>query len=361
LTTLNLYHVKIGAINIMKNNELTAFAFVIILAISSIALSLPYMQNSNDSKPIMIDPTQNFADPIKLKTKIENPIFTDCIPAMLAKGAQIRILGAYEGGGETRLSIESNESVVGRIKLHASASGGPIILVLSAYDPVVWDFSQFPVNRIRAVFATGYSDQAVAALPEHIPLQLNSHNTPNTQCGKPSYAYKGGEALDGLTENVAMIFGRGPDSFQGTYAPKSFNVDGQAINAALYVDDALSNNIRAARNVSVDSISPRDAGLVQLVNAGKIRPANANDIALLSKALTAASPSGSLAPIEVESSIGYRLYVVLAPTTLPKGMYGGNLANFIIPSGVPMPTDPGSHNTYFRLADGSCMGPMCNH
>jgi hypothetical protein len=113
-------------------------------------------------------------------------------------------------------------------------------------------------------------------------------------------------------------------------------------------------------NSLIDSIAPKETGLVQLVNSGKIRPANANDIDQLSKALTAASPSGKFAPVELESSATYNMFVVLQSTTLPKGMHGAHSASFIIPAGVPMPIDPGSHNTYYRLAEGSCMGVMCN-
>lgn len=344
----------------MTNNELTAFGFAIVLAMSSIALSVPHMQNSNDATPVIRDQAPVLPDAIPLNAKIDGPRLLGCLPDKLAEGAKILALGAYEGGIETRLSIEDNENAVGQIKLHASASGGPLVLVLTAYDPVLWDFSQFPVNRIRAVLATGYHDQAVAGLPKHIPLQLNSYTTPNARCGTHSYAYEGGKDLDGLVENVTAIFGRGPDNFQGAYAPKSFSVDGGPINNAKQIDDESLNNVRSTQDVSVDSVSPKAAGLVQLINSGKIRPANARDVAALSRSLTAASPSGKLSPVKIESSMTYNLFVVLAPTTIPKGMYGGHLANFIIPPGVQMPTDPGSHNSYFRLADGSCMGPMCN-
>ncbi len=336
----------------MTNNELSAFALVVVLAIASVMVSVPYGQSSNEPQPS--------ASPVKLSTVIETSTSTNCLSPELANGAQIRVLGAYEGGIETQLSIEGNSHQVGRIKLHAGVSGGPVILVLSAYDPVIWDFSEFPVDRVRGVLATGYHDQAVAGLPANIPLRINSHDTPNAQCGDYSYAYQGGSDLDRLVGNIAVIFGREPDSFQGDYDPKSFNIDGQLITVKSDDNLGSSNDIRATKNIFADPIASKKTGLVQLINAGKIRPANANDVSALSRALTAASPSGKFAPIKLDSSVTHELYVILAPTTLPRGMYGGNLANFIIPAGVPMPIDPGSHNTYFRLADGSCMGTMCD-
>jgi hypothetical protein len=333
----------------------------VVLAISAIALSPSNSQILIESAPNSIQQASNLGPQTNVRLTIENPTLTDCLSPNIAVGTKIHLVGAYEGGIGTQLSIEDNKHDVGRIKLHAKPSGEPIILVVSAYDPVIWDFSEFPVSRLKAVLASGYHDQAVAGLPRNIPLRINSYQTPNARCGKYGYAYKGGSELDRLVENISMIFGRRPDSFQGDYDPKSFVVDGQAVDIGSHGNHASPNDIRAAKKVSVDSIPPKESGLVQLVNSGNIRPANANDIYLLSRALTAASPNGNLASVELDSSITHRLFVVLKPTTLPKGMYGAHLANFIIPSGVPTPIDPGSHNTFYRLADGGCMGTMCNN
>ena len=54
------------------------------------------------------------------------------------------------------------------------------------------------------------------------------------------------------------------------------------------------------------------------------------------------------------------MYVVTRPFVVPKGMYGAHSAVFLVEAGVPLPTDTGSHNTYYLLADGSCRGPICH-
>jgi hypothetical protein len=336
----------------MTKNQLSALALCLVMAISGMMLTFSGEAAKTDSESSSIPHISSSEPRIPIKSKFKNSISKECFPTKLSAGTKIHVLGAYEGGMETQLSIEGNSHEVGRIKMHAKSSGEPILLVVTAYDPVVWDFSDFPVNRLRAVLVSGYHDQAVAGLPKNVPLQINSHETPNAQCGEYGYAHEGGKNLDRLVKNLAMIFGREPDSFQGEYNPRSFTIDGQGIDGESQDDSIDPSAIRSTKTVTLDTIAPKETGLVQLINAGKIRPANANDISLLSKALTAASPTGMFASVKVDSSITHSLFVVLELTTLPKVMHGAHSANFIIPSGVPMPIDPGSHNTYYRLADG---------
>ena len=52
---------------------------------------------------------------------------------------------------------------------------------------------------------------------------------------------------------------------------------------------------------------------------------------------------------------GIDSFVVLRAIEIPRSMHGAHSAAFLIPEGVPMPKDPGSHNAYHLLKDGSCV------
>jgi hypothetical protein len=163
--------------------------------------------------------------------KMHAPVLTSCLSAELAKGASIFALGSYGAQTDASAEVNSDNHKIGQIDLYAAESGPPLILIVSAYDPVIWDVSGVPPNRIRAVLATGYYDQMVTGLPKSVPVRTNSYSTPDARCGRFSHAYKGGIELDELVRTVQLIFGRNPDGFQGSYRPMSFTIDGNSLQA----------------------------------------------------------------------------------------------------------------------------------
>jgi hypothetical protein len=116
---------------------------------------------------------------------------------------------------------------------------------------------------------------------------------------------------------------------------------------------AAVSKVAAAKTAKPDLVwqsAPRELGLQQLVNAGAIRAATEQDHVAW---LAAASAAGNHAAKGPSASL---LFVVLKPIVAPADMYGGHSRDFIVPHGVPMPIDNGSHNTYYFIASGTCMG-----
>jgi hypothetical protein len=107
---------------------------------------------------------------------------------------------------------------------------------------------------------------------------------------------------------------------------------------------------KAAKSDLVWQSAPGELGLQQLINAGAIRPAAEQDHLAW---LAAASAAGNHAASGPSASL---LFVVLKPIVAPADMYGAHSRDFIVPHGVPMPIDNGSHNTYYFIANGTCMG-----
>lgn len=279
-----------------------------------------------------------------------------CLPAELVADARIIALGAYEGEVTTRYSVPGSTSEMTAIAVTAARKGVPVVLVVSAYDPVIWDFAGFPASRLRGVVAYGYSHQAAANLPKRVPVRFGTGRGASA-CGEAMYAYKGGKDLERLVEQVRQVLGKPVDEFQGSYAPSGFNVDGGPL--AMPSRTFATASVRAPVTLDVDSVAPKKEGLIQLIAEGALRRATERDVAAWNAAATRFSPAGHLAPVRSDYLSARNAYVVLRPTTLPRGMYGGHSTNFIVPAGVAAPTDPGSHNGFYFVEDGTCRGSGC--
>jgi hypothetical protein len=273
-----------------------------------------------------------------------------CLPADRIRGARIVALGAYEGAQDLALSFEGEDDAVSMVRVHGAAKGDQVVVVLSAYDPVVWDFARFPRARLRAVLVYGHHDQAVAHLPDAVPVRFTAGKSAGA-CGQPAHAYKPGKDLDRLNAQVGYALGREIDAFYGGYDPAALHVDGGGIAPAPFRLPDLGA-IQGSASLSVDAVRPGEQGLRQLVESGSLRPANAQDVRAWLQA--AARHGGGSDNLDV-----HQTYVVLKSVTLPRGMHGAHSRAFIIPPGTPHPVDHGSHNAFYFVADGSCRGSIC--
>jgi hypothetical protein len=105
--------------------------------------------------------------------------------------------------------------------------------------------------------------------------------------------------------------------------------------------------------------SSADDGLRQLIDDGDIRPATQADVNAWQTAASRRLQTGNLAPYRSKDLYLESTYVVLRDIQLPPNMYGAHSRSFIIPAGVPLPKDPGSHNSYYLLGSGTCIGTAC--
>jgi hypothetical protein len=120
------------------------------------------------------------------------------------------------------------------------------------------------------------------------------------------------------------------------------------------------------------------AGLEEAVKKGLLRPLTDEDIRMVQQHYVDNAPKGpsglkgDIPPVagtrpdvpspDLAPRIGKRrAYVVLKPMVFPAGLYGGNLATFVVPNGTPTPTGNPGHSTVYDLNKPSsvCQGPMC--
>ena len=266
-----------------------------------------------------------------------------CLDEHVIKGSRVIALGAYEGDEPVPVSFAGEGHEVTRIAVQGKESGPPVVLVVSAYDPVVWDFAGFPTKRLRGVIAYGYADQAVAHLDRTIPVRFVTRETGSSSCGLAIYPYKQSPDLGRLREQVKATLGVPLQAFYGSYSPNALHVDGSSFApvAPAKVDAA---SLIASGPLQVGGLMPGDQGLRQLIDRGDIRPARPSDWEQWRR------KSGETGDTFTDDG-----FVVLRKVTLPRGMYGAHSRAFIIPADVSQPTDLGSHNRYYRLKDGACI------
>ena len=287
---------------------------------------------------------------------VEEATSAHCFPAQVLEGARVAILGAYEGRSKLPFLFQGDSHEVTAIRVGANTAGPPLLLVLTAYDPVIWDLAGVPAGRLRGVLVYGYHGQGVAHLPARVPLRFETFHgrERHSGCGEYAYAYKGGGDLDRLVDQVAALLGREPGSFTGDYSPLGLHVERGVTDEPVKRIDL--SRTRLSMPIDRSLVAPGAAGLDQLLASGAIRRATADDVARVNEEASRRSRSGHLAPFRHEQLGTSRTYVVTRAITVPAGMYGGNSASFIIMPGVPTPIDRGSHNTYYSAEDGSCRG-----
>jgi hypothetical protein len=276
--------------------------------------------------------------------------------------------GSY-GGRDLDFQIDSSGHQATQFDL-AVHTDKPVALLLGAYEPTVWNIGWTEKTRIIAVFATGYHRQVVAGLPSGTPVITSSYET-NGPCG---YNYIGSESsqLTWLNPKARSVFGKDVTRAYTTHANGFIDiVEAERLKEAYVTStDAPPESFR-------DSAAPLagKAGLDDGVRKGLIRPLTNADMQAVQAAFTEharkttprsanippiAGASSAPAPaVQVPRIMLDRGYLVLKKFAFPAGLYGGNLAYFVVPKGVPMPTGNPGHSTVVDLNTITCSGVLC--
>jgi len=276
--------------------------------------------------------------------------------------------GSYSGRKAAfQIDQSGHEATQFDIAVHADK---PVALILGAYEPSIWNIGWTRGTRIVAVYATGYHLQVVAGLPKDIPVLTPSYEN-KSSCG---YAYIGGDSgLGWLNPKARALFGR---DVTRVYNKPQNGVVEMNESSQPKGDFVTSSNSPPSSFRDTKAPLAGTAGLEEAVSKGIIRPVTAADIEMVRSVYreraAKASATGKIdippiagndvnnpPPINVPIGLN-RSYVVLKQFTYPAGLYGGNLATFLVPKGVPKPTGNPGHSTVVNLSDDShCAGPLC--
>lgn len=105
---------------------------------------------------------------------------------------------------------------------------GPIVLVVSAYEPILWDLSAVS-DRVKAVVASGYYPQAVRGITPGTPVRFASSVGKfegSETCAHVRYSYDRADDIKSVADDIKKAIGVHPRAFYGNYSTSSFDVDG---------------------------------------------------------------------------------------------------------------------------------------
>ena len=251
--------------------------------------------------------------------------------------------GAYSGQ-PSELRIDQSNRRAGRIDVNLSYAKGPVVLMLGAYEPTIWNVTWSPGTTVLGVLVGGYHRQQVVGLPSTTPVLVTTYEG-NGPCG---YFYVSSDGMETLNPVAMRVFGRGVNS---VYPAK----DGRAV-----VGDAapLGSSFRALSTApvapGVSFLGPvtrnKEEGLEDLIQLGLLRHATLNDSQMFTDAMrmqgrrsaptTAGMPETLFTPPN-------NAYVVVGGFTYPDGLYGAHSVIFLVPAGAPRPRgNPGHSSVY---------------
>jgi hypothetical protein len=274
-----------------------------------------------------------------------------------ASEADIIAIGHYQGLVHESIQLGDSGSEVKSSPVVVNHPQKPVVLILSAYDPTWWKVSLTPGTKLNGVILSGYHTQAVTGISRDVPL-INAVYEGKGSC--PYFmAYKPGKDLDKAKERIKQITGHKLNRYMDEPRGDRFLVGSDDYDPAtlissddyIILDYPVKHGLQAGLN-----------GIEQLTREGRLREATDEDIMLWKKAVSKHFPEHNPEKMPY-TFINWQSYVVLKPVTMPMGMYGAHSRSFLIPKGVPVPRDPGSHNTYYFMETGKCRGASsgCEH
>jgi hypothetical protein len=302
--------------------------------------------------------TKPFDFPISSSASGQTPRTTACEFPGLKLPEEFRVLaaGAYSGRA-VGFQIDQSGHEAKQIDVAVNSSGKPVVLMLGAYEPTIWNIGWSSKTRILAVLVSGYHRQVVAGLPEQAPVLISTYDNKGP-CG---YFYVAGDQLSSLNPKARSLFGRPVEMVY------------PATNGRVVVGEALSGGTGLVTAVGVTPESYRDPsapiagleGLEDAVRKGLLRRATLVDAEAWADAVAQNTPDRDLPPVAGKGVPKpakpplYNAYVVLGQFTYPAGLYGAHAAVFLIPKGVPKPTGEPGHSQVYDFNTMQCGGPVC--
>ena len=258
----------------------------------------------------------------------------------LPVNAEVHLVGMYKGQKEADFQLGESGHTTTEIDVVVDRTPAPVILVLSAYDPVAWKVGYTSRSSIAGVLVSGHHTQALTGIPRATPHRV--HSSEQSRGCEPFWAHSAQNAAQAERKVMALV-GRGIDKYYGSSPASVVHVGGNSPprpGDVTYSPDLTVDDYPVVRG----GIPPGDKGIDTLQRQGKLRLATPQDVAAWSGDKDQQSKLASYLDMGT-------VYVVLAEVTLPPGLFGAHRRDFIIPSDVPKPRGPKGHCTFYYLKD----------
>ena len=269
-----------------------------------------------------------------------------CQPFKVTSPEDYSLLGAggYSGRSLDRQIDQSGHEAT-QIDVVVNSGAKPVVLMLGAYEPTIWNISWTRNSYIAAIVLSGYHHQVAAGVPKDVPVMTATYDNKNP-CG---YFYSSSEGNEKINPLARRLFGRPVALF---YPVK----DGRVTIGDPVAD--MTGLLTARDNPPeqhFDQTAPLAgmAGLEDGLKRGLLRRATQQDADEWFAADAAATPARDEPPVaggkEPKSPriSPHEAYVVLGPFRYPAGLYGGNSATFFVPKGVPAPSGNPGHSAVY--------------
>ena len=191
-----------------------------------------------------------------------------CLSAETLRGAEVVLLDQYGGRGAVpTIELAGRRHLTHMVKVESSVTGKPMVLVVSAYEPTIWDVSSVSPDRLRAIVAYGFyppgiTGRSPTTLVRFGELASNPDWRGSVGCKPINLAFSGSGQVSRYPDEIRRIFGVGPSRYFGGYDPAGFNVDtGKAVT------------FREGAQTNVDVILPDGAASSPIESWREARPA----------------------------------------------------------------------------------------
>jgi hypothetical protein len=264
--------------------------------------------------------------------------------------------GAYSGR-KISYQIDQSGHEGTQIDVTINNPDKPVVLMLGAYEPTIWNVSWSRTTKILAVLIGGYHRQAVAGLDKSTPLLVSSYDNKGP-CG---FFYVTPDDQASLNPLSQQVFGRTVDSVY--YAINGVVEVGKPMGGVAPIQSA-DTTPESFYDKNAPIAGP--AGLEAAVRIGLLRKATLADAEAWDEALTKNSPQRSVPTVagdvvpKAPTRPFFNGYVVLQPFTYPSGLFGGHSAQFLIPRGVPKPSGDPGHSAVYDFNSLVCQGALCS-
>ncbi len=136
---------------------------------------------------------------------------------------ELHLIGIYEANAEHGNGKRAKSA----IEIKVERRNKPIILALSAYEPVNWNLTVEPGALIEKIIVNGYNNQTVSGV-SGIPIEVHSYEATGNYIG--DFIYKWGATPESNTPSLVTKLEQmnrtSLTSFQGCYRSTNFNIKG---------------------------------------------------------------------------------------------------------------------------------------
>jgi len=257
--------------------------------------------------------------------------------------------GAY-GGKKVGFQIDHSGEEATQIDVTVNSPDKPVVVLLGAHDPTIWNISRTAKTNVIAVIATGYYRQAVAGLEHGTPLLISTQDN-GAPCG---YFYYGSGSIGGSAGAVARHAFDRPVETVYVGSPGAAVV-GTPVSYGAALVKSWETTPESFRDKSIPPVGR--AGLDEALRKGVLRLTTDYDWQVWSGAVARDAGRHDLPPAWGSSSLEpghFSAYVVVKPFTFPSGLVGADAVTFFVPEGVPVPDGDPGHSMVYAFDNSVC-------